>query len=69
VLGDLQVVAADGFEGAVDPAAVDQLDPDRLAAARELGEGERQQVAAGGRGGCRLRVAVSAGRATEVAGP
>src|SRR6266511_1436524 len=54
VLGDLQVVAADGFDGAVDPAAVDQLDPDRLAAACELAEGERQPVAAGGSRGCRL---------------
>jgi hypothetical protein len=67
VFGDLQVVAADGFDGAVDPAAVDQLDPDRLAAACELAEGERQQVAAAA--GVGWRVAVSAGRAIVVAGP
>jgi hypothetical protein len=54
VLGDLEVVAADGLDGAVDPFAVDQLDPDRLATARELAEGERQPVAAGGGRGGRL---------------
>jgi hypothetical protein len=54
VLGDLQVVAADGLDGAVDPGAVDQLDPDRLAAAGELAEGQRQPVAAGGSPGCGL---------------
>jgi len=54
VFGDLQVVAADGFDGAVDPAAVDQLDPDRLAAAGELAEGEREPVAAGGSRWCGL---------------
>ena len=54
MLGDLQVVAADGLDGAVDPAAVDQLDPDRLAAAGQLAEGQRQPVAAGGGRGCGL---------------
>jgi len=54
VLRDLEIVAADDFDGAVDPAAVEQLDPDRLAAACELAEGERQPVAAGGCRGCRL---------------
>jgi hypothetical protein len=32
VLGDLQVVAADRFDGAIAPGRVDQLHPDRLAA-------------------------------------
>jgi hypothetical protein len=54
VLGDLEIVAADRFDGAVDPAAVDQLHPDRLAAAGELAEGERQPVAPGAARGCRL---------------
>jgi hypothetical protein len=48
VLGDLEVVGADGLDGAVDPAAVQQLEADRLAAAGELAQGERQPVAADG---------------------
>jgi hypothetical protein len=64
VLGDLEVVAADGLDGAVHPFAVDQLDPDRLAAARELVEGERQPVAAGGGRGVGWRVALPGGSVT-----
>jgi hypothetical protein len=40
VLGQFEVVAADRFDGAFGVAAVGQLDPDRLAPAAQLAQGE-----------------------------
>ena len=52
MLGDLQVVAADRFDGAVAAAPAGKLDPDRLPAPGQLAEGEGELVAACGRVGC-----------------
>jgi hypothetical protein len=38
VLGQLEVVAADRFDGALGGVAVGQLDPDRLAPAGQLSQ-------------------------------
>jgi hypothetical protein len=44
VLGHLEVVAADGFDRAVAPGGVHQLDPHGLPAAGKLAEGERERT-------------------------
>jgi hypothetical protein len=53
VLGELEIVAAHGFDRAADHGPVDQPDPDRFASPGELAEGERELVAADGRARCR----------------
>jgi hypothetical protein len=66
VLGDLQVVAANGLDGAADAGGVGQLDAHRLPTPGQLAQRERELVAADEGG---WRSSGSAGSAIETAGP